>query len=200
MTIEKLFNKYGHVEVFAVQNNALEEYHENGWREMPGSDIEKTIQRLGEFIPRYRAEIDRNFRQIIPYCIIKSEGKIFTTERLAGDERLIGKLSIGIGGHIEKADARGSSIIKDALYRELDEEVEIGGNIINIEMLGCICMDDSPVDRVHYGLAYSIVLDRARVDVKETQTLKGDWYTKEGLLRARDRLEDWSVYCVENFL
>lgn len=200
MTLSKLFEKYGHVEVFAVEDGILKEHYGNNWNNLSHEEIERTLQEIGEFLPRYRAELDKSYRQIIPYCVIMCEDKIFTTQRLKGDERLVGKYSIGIGGHIEKVDAQGDAIIRDALHRELDEEVDIGSNIEDIEILGHICIDDSSVDSVHYGLAYRITLDGFDVKVKETDTLEGSWQTRDELMALKDNLEDWSVYCLENFI
>lgn len=200
MTLGELFDKYGHVEVFAVEDGILKEQYGNNWNNLSHEEIEKTFQDIGEFLPRYRAELDKSYRQIIPYCVIMCEDKIFTTQRLKGDERLVGKYSIGIGGHIEKVDAQGDAIIRDALYRELEEEVYIDSNITDIEILGHIYMDDSPVDSVHYGLAYGITLDGFDVKVKEIDILEGNWYTRDELMDIRESLEDWSIYCIENFI
>ena len=200
MALEELFKKYGHVEVFAVEDSILRDYYENNWNNIPSEEVEKTIQEIGEFVPRYRAELDRGYRQIIPYCMLTCEDKIFTTRRLGGDQRLVGKLSIGIGGHIERVDAKSMNLIRDALHRELDEEVDIGSNIVDIQMLGHIYMDKSPVDSVHYGLAYSVKLDGLDVKVKETEVLEGSWYTKDELMGLKEDLEDWSLYCLENFI
>lgn len=200
MNLKELFEKYGHVEVFAVEDNVIKSYHQNGCDGVSTKEIERHLCDVGEFIPRYRAELDREYRQIIPYCMIICEDKIFTTRRLKGDERLVGKYSIGIGGHIEKEDREGDSLIRNALYRELDEEVYMKSEIDKIELLGCIYMNDTPVDSVHYGLAYGIYVDGFDVKVKEVDTLEGSWHTRDELLRLRDNLEKWSIYCIEELL
>lgn len=199
MPLRELFEKYGHVEVFAVEDGILQSYHENRFEDMTDRGIERELQRIGEFIPRYRAEIDTSYRQIIPYCMLIHGDKIFTTRRLDGDKRLLGKLSIGIGGHIERVDAAGKDFIGDALRRELDEEVDIGSNILDIRLVGNIYLDSSPVDSVHYGLVYEVLLDGLDVDVKETETLEGKWLTEPELMENREALEGWSLYCLENF-
>ncbi len=200
MTLGKLFEKYGHVEVFAVEDSMLKAYHDDNWTGLSHKEVEEKLWEMGEFVPRYRAELDMGYRQIIPYCLLMCEDKIFTTKRLKGDERLVGKYSIGIGGHIEKKDGEGPSLIRAALHRELDEEVYIGANIEKVEILGYIYMDESPVDSVHYGLAYGIHLDDFDVEVKEKDTLEGSWHTKDELMDLKENLEDWSLYCIEHFL
>lgn len=200
MTLGKLFEKYGHAEVFAVEDSILKPYHENNWGELAHDEVEKKLRDIGEFIPRYRAEIDRSYRQIIPYCVILCNEKIFATRRLDGDERLVGKYSIGIGGHIEKKDGEGQNIIRQGLYRELNEELLIGAQVKNLEILGYIYMNESSVDSVHYGIAYGIHLDSFDVEVKEKDVLEGQWYTKSELNAIKEYLENWSLYCLEHFL
>ncbi len=200
MTLEKLFEKYGHVEVFSVEDSMLKSYHDKGWEGLSYEEVEKTLWDMGEFIPRYRAEIDRGYRQVIPYCVLMCQDKIFATRRLDGDARLVGKYSIGIGGHIEKEDGKGASLIRQGLRRELDEEVDIGAQVEALEILGYIYMDESPVDSVHYGIAYGMHLDNFDVEVKEKDTLEGRWYTKPELNAFKDDLEDWSLYCIEHLL
>lgn len=56
--------------------------------------------------PRLRceAELDPGFKQIIPYLILEHNptGRVFAMTRVDGDERLRGRISLGLGGHIDK--------------------------------------------------------------------------------------------------
>ena len=58
------------------------------------------------FMPRPQAEADPNHKQIIPYVIMSHDGKYlsYVRGRRAGESRLVGNRSIGIGGHINPVD------------------------------------------------------------------------------------------------
>ena len=58
------------------------------------------------FMPRSLAEGDPTFKQLIPYVIMTHGGKYLSYVRgkQAGETRLVGHRSIGIGGHINPAD------------------------------------------------------------------------------------------------
>ena len=58
------------------------------------------------FLPRPEAEQDPGYRQIIPYVLLCRGEKVFATRRLnkGGEARLHGKVSVGIGGHINPVD------------------------------------------------------------------------------------------------
>ena len=74
-------------------------------------DVERYLDVIFEngrprFIPRGEAENDPSFKQIIPYVIMSCEGKYlnYVRGKRAGEKRLVGNLSIGIGGHINPVD------------------------------------------------------------------------------------------------
>ena len=73
------------------------------------------------FVYRYDAEYNNVFVQLIPYVVIKNlQGNmLWVTERIAGEERLQGKFSIGCGGHVNVQDMSDNTIMKAAL-RELN--------------------------------------------------------------------------------
>src|SRR5216117_4200361 len=58
------------------------------------------------FIPRPDAEKDPAYKQIIPYALIAFENTIlhYVRGKKAGEQRLIAKGSIGIGGHMNEID------------------------------------------------------------------------------------------------
>ena len=87
------------------------------------------------FQPRARAEIDPNFKQIIPYVVITDGKSIlhYVRGKKAGEQRLVAKGSIGIGGHINDEDhaffADGLQAFQDAVKREVCEELAVQGDI-----------------------------------------------------------------------
>ena len=54
------------------------------------------------FMPRAKAETDPSFKQVIPYVIITDGKNIlhYVRGKKAGEQRLVAKGSVGIGGHI----------------------------------------------------------------------------------------------------
>ena len=56
--------------------------------------------------PRDEVETDPSFKQIIPYVIMAHGGRVLSYVRgkRAGEQRLLGQRSIGVGGHINPAD------------------------------------------------------------------------------------------------
>ncbi len=60
------------------------------------------------FIERPEAEINPAYKQIIPYALIAFENKVayYVRGKKAGEQRLVAKGSIGIGGHMNEASHR----------------------------------------------------------------------------------------------
>src|SRR5437870_1718393 len=84
------------------------------------------------FRARREMEEDPAFKQIIPYCILRSNNSVFryTRGKKMGEKRLHALESIGVGGHISLADDRpliGGAVVTygESMHRELGEEVVI---------------------------------------------------------------------------
>lgn len=146
------------------------------------------------------AELNKDYKQPIPYIVIKKGDKYFATERLsgAGEARLHGKISMGIGGHMNPIVGHENfdELLKENTLRELNEELTVKDNglPINIEMLGLINDDENEVGEVHIGLLGQIVLDESQdVEVLEVEQLKGSWHTLDELLEEEtfSRVEAW---------
>jgi predicted NUDIX family phosphoesterase len=152
-----------------------------------------------QFLDRNKAEIDEEYRQVIPYTVILNlKGEIFTYKRLSGDSRLTEKWSIGVGGHINDKDAFSDILdpnesLKRAAAREIDEELDIEYNIAYDLLAGpyepFIRLSETPVDRVHVGLVY-ILLANFDVKVKEVESLEGKFMKQSDI--PYDKLENWS--------
>lgn len=146
-----------------------------------------------EFMDRPAAEEDPSYKQIIPYVVLTQKGRVFSTRRLnkGGESRLHGKLSIGIGGHINPVDETDRrSVLMKGLERELDEEVYIQrrGQLIP---RGFINDDGNGVGAVHLGLCFSMEVE-GEVSVKETEKLSGAWLSLQELKSEYDNMETWS--------
>ena len=198
--------------------------------EFPRARFEAVVREHGYFVEREKAERDPMLKQIIPYTIVcvdpgpqQEDGGILLLRRLAkgGEARLRGKLSIGVGGHINPEDlsplpnGRGeseeehdvgsrdvdaSSIdpIRLGTRRELHEELELSGSY-EIETIGMINDDTNPVGAVHVGLVQ--VLTTAKpVGIRETEVLEGRLTPPrelQALFSEGANFETWSSILVE---
>jgi predicted NUDIX family phosphoesterase len=149
------------------------------------------------------AEENETFKQPIPYCVLKRGNEVFVYERLqgGGEARLHNKLSMGVGGHMNKFEVEDFyEQLSVNLERELDEELQIDGERLSLETVGLINDDENEVGKVHIGLLVIAELkEDAEVSVKETDQLKGYWYNAESLKEkdTYDRLESWSKFVAD---
>ena len=194
MTVEELKEKYGSELVLCVSNKHLE---------TSGMSLFDLIGAYGFLELRYDAELDFDSKQIIPYVVIRNGKKIFVTKRIDGDERLVGKMSIGEGGHIDRGDVvvREGRIdlkktVQNCMNRELTEELYIHGNIGDYQFVEHFTDDSVEVSRVHLCLLYTIDVD-GDIDIKETDKLVGEWMTVSELRKNYDNLENWSQIALD---
>lgn len=186
--------------VLAVKTELLRPYltGEGCITDRCGEAVEVILQNH-VFLPRPEAEVDENYRQIIPYVVICRGEHIFTTERLSksGEARLHGKLSIGIGGHINpESDGDSRDVLRRGMARELSEEVSIDGTASAPRFLGLINNESNSVSRVHLGLLCTMTVD-GEVSVRETEKLAGRWMTAAALRLNAHRLEGWTAIALD---
>ncbi|MFT9428147.1 MAG: hypothetical protein ABF586_13385 [Sporolactobacillus sp.] len=159
-----------------------------------------TVMRRGD------AEEDPEFKQPIPYAIIQRGKDYFSYRRLGGgaESRLHGKLSIGVGGHMNAVEENTDfhQVMAANLRRELSEEIviDVPAAQQTIHTLGFINDDEGAVGRVHIGILALIQLPpHAHVIVREKDKLEGQWLQLEDLRQTaiRERLESWSAFAVD---
>jgi predicted NUDIX family phosphoesterase len=152
-----------------------------------------------QFHPRFEVETDPEFKQLIPYIVLKHGGNLFHYRRgLAGTEKRLQALrSIGIGGHISEDDARGGDDpYHTGMMRELLEEVVIGGDWTE-QFLGFINDDRTPVGSVHLGVVQLFELSRADVRSKEDALADGGFAPLADLTAQVEQFETWSQFVLE---
>lgn len=147
------------------------------------------------------AEINTDFKQPIPYVMIKRGKEIYVYERLSqgGESRLHNKLSLGIGGHMNLEEGSFNDQLMINTTRELEEELDIDAERATMKYIGLINDDEDEVGRVHIGiLAFLELSEDATVEVRETDQLRGFWSTVEELKKTEvyERLESWSQIAV----
>lgn len=162
-------------------------------------EIERRFKNYFE-VRRGDAEDNPNWKQPIPYVIIKRGESVFVYKRLkaGGEERLHEQLSIGVGGHMNIIEGvfTWDYTLMGNLYRELDEELNIQSSVTPVtKIIGLINDDENEVGKVHIGiLAVMELPEEAEVTVKETDQLEGYWIRIRDLNKTPlfESLESWS--------
>jgi len=157
------------------------------------------IRAHGFFVERRAAEQNSAWKQVIPYVVVRRGDSLLLLERKKkqGEARLHGKLSIGVGGHINPVDGDGSGgdVLQEGLRRELDEELSVQG-ALDVRAAGFLNDDSTDVGAVHYGLVAVADARAATVSIKETEMMEGRFVARAELLELhrtqRDRFETWS--------
>jgi predicted NUDIX family phosphoesterase len=154
------------------------------------------------FMPRSKAETDPSFKQIIPYALLVHGGKVFHYVRgkKAGEQRLVAKGSVGIGGHINDGDehlfAMDEAAYRAAVEREVAEEVHVGCGFED-RMVALLNDDSNEVGQVHLGVVHVFHLVSDAVRKREAMITEAGFLTPEELRARRDSMETWSQICVD---
>lgn len=170
--------------------------------------------RTGCWIPKDRAEVSPEWKQLIPYCLLMRDGELLSYQRseACGEARLVGKRAFGIGGHIDQPRDQNEldrlvapnvafgAAIRRALWAELGEELEIlGGGHLRPHFQGFLYDDDTPVGRVHLGLVYLIELPpHAVVRSVDPAVVDLQWHHPRGY--ALDVMEGWGAILLDAYL
>ena len=158
------------------------------------------------FIPRSQAEPNPAYKQLIPYVIMAHDGKYLTYVRgkRAGETRLLGNRSIGIGGHINPVDNDAPLFDMDfqnayfaAVEREVAEEVSV--KTAHTDRIVALLNDESnDVGSVHLGIVHCWTLDSADVTKREQMITQMAFMTPAELHQVRDTMETWSQLCLDS--
>jgi predicted NUDIX family phosphoesterase len=112
------------------------------------------------WLSREQAEQDEAWLQLIPYALLcNPAGQTWCYARAGGDARLTGRMSCGVGGHVEPADA-GADLLDTlgrALRRELTEELGAdAGGLDAGAPRAWLYEHRSAIGRVHLGVVYRL--------------------------------------------
>ena len=154
------------------------------------------------FTPRGAAETDFALKQIIPYVLLVHAGRVFHYVRgkKSGEQRLVAKGSLGIGGHMNDGDEHLFALDREAynaaVQREVAEEVHLDAPYTN-HVVALINDDSTEVGRVHLGVVHIFQLATAGARKREAVITEAGFLSPEELRRQRDALETWSQYCLD---
>lgn len=166
------------------------------------------------------------FAQILSYVVVKNkEGKILTYQRKGKEKGLLGKWSIGVGGHISHEDFLAlfnethdyyptlSNLIMIGTERELEEELGKDPNWFT-EMFNsvddfvegikfCLASYDDKTSAVHVGLPFTLEVDEDDITLEESEFLNYEWlYPEELMQHQMDKTreyETWSRILLYNY-
>ena len=181
-------------EILVVSRERLPPLPHYGFLRGDLADFSHAARAHGVYLPRRAVEEDPAYKQVIPYLVVRWADRVFLFRRsdAGADRRLHGLYSIGVGGHICRADASGSTDpVQAGLRRELEEELVIEAPW-TLRPAGVLNDDTDPVGRVHLGLVYVVDVARPAVRVREADRLSGALATGQQVAALRDRLESWS--------
>src|SRR5205823_1027787 len=155
------------------------------------------------FIPRLEAETNPAYKQIIPYALIAFEKTVlhYVRGKKAGEQRLVAKGSIGIGGHMNEADeslfAMDEEAYRAGVEREVNEEIKIDAQFED-RIVALLNDDSTEVGRVHLGIVHIFKLKEPNVQKREAMITGLAFLTKEELMARRESLESWSQICLDS--
>jgi predicted NUDIX family phosphoesterase len=155
------------------------------------------------FLPRAKAETDPAHKQIIPYVLIASGDKVlhYVRGKKAGEQRLVAKGSIGIGGHMNESDeslfALDEAAYRAGVEREVNEELKID-SAFDDRIVALLNDDTTEVGRVHLGIVHVFKLSKPNVEKREAMITNLAFLSREELLSRRDALETWSQLCLDS--
>ena len=176
--------------VYVVPRSAVVD--EAGWYGLRTDGLDALVaalERDGRYERRDRMERDPEFKQVIPYLVLRDGERYFLMRRTAagGDARLHGRYSIGVGGHLNPGD-RG---LLGGLRREWDEEL-VADFVPAFRLVALLNDDTTEVGAVHIGAVYVADAAGRRVIIRETDKLSGAFVAPAEVEAVADGLETWS--------
>src|SRR6266516_2816693 len=149
------------------------------------------------FFPRAQAERDSAYKQIIPYVLLAFQDRVlhYVRGKKAGEQRLVAKGSIGIGGHMNESDeslfAWDEQAYRAGVEREVNEEIKIDTQFED-RIVALLNDDTTEVGRVHLGIVHVFRLAQQKVEKREAMITNLVFLTKAQLLNRRESLQTWS--------
>jgi len=155
------------------------------------------------FTPRPPAETNPELKQIIPYVLLVHEGRVlhYVRGKKAGEQRLVAKGSIGIGGHMNDHDeglfALDRAAYDAAVQREVAEELKLNARYTN-HAVALLNDDANEVGKVHLGVVHIFNLETPDVSKGEAMITELQFLDREQLAARRENLESWSQICFDH--
>lgn len=154
-----------------------------------------------QFLPRSRAEDDPNFKQLIPYVVLRWKDQLYCYARgsQGTEARLHAKLSFGIGGHVCRQDGVTGDAYRAGFERELAEEVAIDSKYRE-RIVGLVHDDRTPVGAVHLGIVHVLDLEQPAVRHRDPALADASFRPLREIAALRSRFESWSSLVLDHLL
>ena len=155
------------------------------------------------FLRRAQAEKDPSHKQIIPYVLLAHGDRVlfYVRGKKVGEQRLVAKGSIGIGGHMNESDeslfALDKAAYRAGVEREVGEEIAINTKFED-QIVALLNDDSTEVGQVHLGVVHVFKLAEPKVEKREAMITNVAFLGKQELLARRDSLETWSQICLDS--
>jgi len=153
------------------------------------------------YLNRSAAELDRRYKQLIPYALILCKDRILRYRRGkgGGETRLHGLFSVGVGGHISEEDnglfTTGIGY-HEAMRRELMEEVSIDAT--NEAAVAVINDDSTDVGFVHLGVVHVVQVPDESLANGRSGIVAPEFVPVSEAVKDPAAYESWSRFCLEN--
>jgi len=153
------------------------------------------------YLNRSAAELDKRYKQLIPYVLILCGDRILRYRRgKKGQEtRLHGLFSIGIGGHISEEDNGLFSTgigYHESMRRELIEEVDVDAE--KDAVVAVINDDSTEVGYVHFGVVHIMYVADETIASGRSGIAEPEFIPITEAVKDLSAYESWSRFCLEN--
>ena len=139
--------------------------------------------------------------------ILSCDGRVLSYVRgkRAGETRLVGLRSIGIGGHINPVDTlplfdEGAwGMYLEAVRREVAEEIHVEADHRD-RVVAMLNDDSNEVGQVHLGVVHLWTLDAPNVRRREQMITQLEFLPLDTLQTLRNEMETWSQLCLDGLV
>ena len=153
------------------------------------------------YLNRTDAELDKRYKQLIPYVLVICNDRILRYRRGKGGQetRLHGLYSVGIGGHISEEDSglfsKGPGY-HEGMRRELMEEVAI--EEVKEAAVAVINDDSTEVGSVHFGVVHVLHVTDEKVVGRRSGIVGPEFIPMTEAVKDPSGYESWSRFCLEH--
>jgi predicted NUDIX family phosphoesterase len=152
------------------------------------------------YLNRSEAELDKRYKQLIPYVLVLCQDRILRYRRGKGgqESRLHGLFSVGVGGHISEEDHGLFSTAlgyHDGMRRELMEEIAVGD--FKDAAVAVINDDSTEVGYVHFGVVHVLHVASESVVGRRSGIVNPEFVPITEAIKNPEGYESWSRFCLE---
>lgn len=149
------------------------------------------------WMPRAQAEQDEDYLQLVPYLLLLDVAdQVWCYRRSGGDARVLGRLSCGVGGHVERCDdvpGEPVATLARTLRRELREELGPDADAIELPAPAAWLYEhESAIGRVHLGVIHVARWPHARPPQPVEPALEAEGFRPLAGLAVDPDCELWS--------